>query len=311
MRAVAMSRFGGPEVLEVADLPVREPGPGQVRIRVAAAAVNPTDALFRAGAHAQALSAFPPPYVPGMDAAGVVDAVGPDTDWEVGDRVMAIVVPAPPEGGAQQEQVVVPADSVARVPDGVTLEEAATLPMNGLTARLALDLLDLPSGGTLAVTGAAGAVGGYAVALAAHAGLRVIADAKESDEELVRGFGASVVVPRGPEVAGAIRAAAPDGVDGLIDAALLGEAVLPAVRDGGGVAHVRPTPLEPVRDLRFHRVMVAEYARNRAALEELARLAADKVLALRVAETFPPERAADAHRALEAGGVRGRLLIVF
>src|SRR4051812_18033476 len=117
MRAVSFSRFGGPEVMEVAELPEPRPGPGEVRVRVAAATVNPTDIGFRAGGQSpQQLAELGvhPPYVPGMELAGVVDAVGEGTDWQPGDRVMAIVNPRRPGGGAQAEQVVVPVASVAR-----------------------------------------------------------------------------------------------------------------------------------------------------------------------------------------------------
>ena len=163
MRAVTFSRLGGPEVLEVSQLPEPQPGPGEVRIRVAAATVNPTDISFRSGRQLSvaqlAEMGVQPPYIPGMELAGVVDAVGEGTSWRPGDRVMAIVNPRRPGGGAQAELVVVPAASVARVPDGTSLEDAATLPMNGLTVRLALDKLALKPGQTLGVTGAAGAVG--------------------------------------------------------------------------------------------------------------------------------------------------------
>ena len=195
MRAVTFSRFGGPEVLEVSELPAPQPGPGEVRIRVAAATVNPTDISFRTGRQqttAQlAEMGVRPPYIPGMELAGVVDAVGEGTDWHIGDRVMAIVNPRRPGGGAQAELVVVPAASVARVPEGTSLEAAATLPMNGLTVRLALDRLALQPGQTLGVTGAAGAVGGYAVELGVSDGLRVIAVAGPQDAALVKRFGAS------------------------------------------------------------------------------------------------------------------------
>jgi NADPH2:quinone reductase len=311
MKAVLIRRFGGPEVLEVADLPEPKPGPGEVRVRVAAAVVNPVDVVLRRGALAGQGTLLAPPYIPGMEMAGIVDAVGPGADFRSGDRVMAIVQPMRPQGGAQAEQVVVPADSVAPAPAGADLIHAATLPMNGLTARLALDLLALPPGATLAVTGAAGAVGGYAIQLGKAGGLKVIADAQPTDEALVRELGADVVVPRGEGVAQAIRAAVPEGVDGLVDAAVQGAAILPAVRDGGEIAAVRRFNGESERDIRIHQVGVAQYARNRASLEELGRLAGSGRLTLRVAETFPPERAGDAHRKLEAGGVRGRLVIVF
>jgi NADPH2:quinone reductase len=318
VRAVGFTRFGGPEVLEVLDLPDPGPGPGEVRIRVAAAAVNPTDTVLRDGARAEAMAAFGPPWIPGMDLAGVIEAVGPvpdeavpDVAWKVGDRVMAIVLPLRPGGGAQAERVVVPAASVAAVPRGFTLTEVATLPMNGLTARLALDELGLVAGQTLGVTGAAGALGGYVTEIAAAQGVRVIADASPADEELVRGFGADVVVPRGPGVAQAIRAVVPDGVDGLVDGSLQHGEVVPAIRDGGGLAAVRPFPGQADRGITVHQVQVARYATNHEALDDLRALAEEGVVSLRVAATFTAEHAGEAHRRLAAGGVRGRLVIVF
>src|SRR5215467_42086 len=243
MRAVTFSRFGGPEVLEVSNLPVPQPGPGEVRIRVAAATVNPTDISFRSGRQMTTAQLTEmgvlPPFIPGMELGGVVDAVGEGTSWRPGDRVMAIVNPRRPGGGAQAELVIVPAASVARVPEGATLEAAATLPMNGLTVRLALDRLALKPGQTLGVTGAAGAVGGYAVELGVADGLRVIAVAGSADAALVKSFGAQTVVPRGEAAIRALHDAAPGGVDGLIDAAVLDAAVLPAIRDGGKLATVR------------------------------------------------------------------------
>jgi NADPH:quinone reductase len=311
VRAVGINRFGGPEVLEVVELAVPEPGDGEVRVRVAAATVNPTDIGLREGVRREMLEAFPPPWIPGMELAGEIDAVGPGSDWEVGQQVMAIVLPFRALGGAQAEQVVVPAVSVAEIPAGATLEQAATLPMNGLTVRLALDTLALAPGNTLAVTGSPGAVGGYAIELGKLAGLTVIADAAPADEALVRGLGADVVVPRGEASAAAIREAFPDGVDGVLDAALLGPPILHAVRDGGTLVAVRPFAGETERDIEIKLVLVSSYATNQAALRELGARAGAGELTLRVAETFPPERAADAHRKLAAGGVRGRLLIVF
>src|SRR5262249_46282491 len=156
------SQLGGPEVLEVSELPEPQPGPGEVRIRVAAATVNPTDISFRSGRQftvAQlAEMGVRPPFIPGMELGGVVDAVGAGTSWRAGDGGRAIVNPRRRGGGAQAELVVVPAASVARVPEGTSFEAAATLPMNGLTVRLALDRLALKPGQTLGVTGAAGAV---------------------------------------------------------------------------------------------------------------------------------------------------------
>src|SRR5207247_1168037 len=201
-----------------------------------------------------------PPYVPGMDLAGVVDAVGADaaaiSPWAPGDRVMAAVSPWAAGGGAQAEFVVVAADALARVPGPVSLEAAATLPMNALTVRAALDELALRPGQALGVTGAAGAVGGYAIQLARAEGLRVIADASPADEDLVTGLGADVVVPRGPGVAARIRRVLPDGVDALLDAAVMGAPVLPAVRDGGRVIAVRPYSGETERRITVSLVLV-------------------------------------------------------
>ena len=315
MRAVTFSRLGGPEVLEVCELPEPRPGPGEVRIRVAAATVNPTDISFRSGRQLSvaqlAEMGVHPPYIPGMELAGVVDAAGEGAPWRIGDRVMAIVNPRRPGGGAQAELVVVPAASVARVPEGTTLDAAATLPMNGLTVRLALDRLGLKAGQTLGVTGAAGAVGGYAVELGVADGLRVIAVARPQDEAVVRRFGAETFVPSGDAAIRGLRDAAPGGVDGLIDAAVLDAAVLPAIRDGGKLATVRGFAGPSERGITIEPVRVLSYVDNHDALDRLGKLVAEKRLTLRVAEAFPPERAADAQRKMAAGGTRGRLVIAF
>ncbi len=314
MRAVGVMEFGGPEALEVVDVPESHAGEGEIRIRVHAAAVNPTDTYTRNGARKAQLEADPPPYVPGMDAAGEIDVIGPGTttDLAVGDRVMAIVVPSGSHGG-YRESLVVPAGSVARAPAGSSHAEACTLPMNGLTARLSLDLLALSPGQTLAVTGAAGAYGGYVVQLAKADGLTVIADASDADRELVASLGADVVVPRGDDVAEAIRAAAPDGVAGLADGSVQNELVLAALADGGAYTSVRgwAGPDGGERDITFSATWVVQYATDQARLDRLRAQAEAGEVTLRVAETYPADRASEAHRRLEAGGTRGRLVIEF
>jgi NADPH:quinone reductase-like Zn-dependent oxidoreductase len=244
-----------------------------------------------------------------MDAAGVLDEIGDgvDTDLAVGDEVMAIVVPRGSHG-AYSEYIVVPSESVVRTPAGASLVEASTLPMNGLTARRALDLLALQPGQSIGVTGAAGAFGGYVVQLAKAEGLRVIADASPADAVLVRGLGGEVV-PRGDGVAERIRALVPDGVDGLADGALLFEQALPAVRTGGGLAVVRTYSGGTERDITVHPVWVRDYAREHAKLDRLREQVEEGVLTLRVAGTFGADQAGEAHRVLEAGGTRGRLVI--
>jgi NADPH:quinone reductase-like Zn-dependent oxidoreductase len=246
-----------------------------------------------------------------MELGGVVEAAGEGSEWQPGDRVMAIVIPRRPEGGAMAQSVVVPDASAARVPEGTSLESAATLPMNGLTVRLALDLLALKPGDTLAVTGAAGAVGGYAIELGVADGLRVIAVGSPQDEALLKKLGAEAVVPRGEDAVARIRSIVPAGVDGLVDAAVIGEPILPAIRDGGGMAVVRGWQGETQRGITVHQVRVSDYSQNQAALDGLGKLVAQGKLTLRVAETFPPERTGEAHNKLAAGGVRGRLVIVF
>ncbi|SCD80623.1 NADPH:quinone reductase [Streptomyces sp. BpilaLS-43] len=312
MKAVGAKQFGGPRVLEVLELPVPEAGPGQVRIRVRAAAVNPTDTMLRNGAVISAWRQKEPPYVPGMEAAGTVEQIGMGTrtDLRVGDRVMAVIVPVGSHG-AYAEQIVVPADSLARSPANASDVEAATLPMNGLTARLALDDLRLRPGDTVAVTGAAGAVGGYVIELAKADGLRVFADAAPKDEALVRGLGADVVLPRGDDFPLRVRAEVPGGVDGAVDTALLERRLLPAVRDGGRIATLRRFEEEGERDVTFHPVVVSEHAREADKLERLRRQAEVGLLTLRVAEVLPAREAAEAHRRLEEGGVRGRLVLTF
>ncbi len=313
VRAVGVVEYGGPEALEVVELPTPEAGPGQVRIRVRAAAVSPTDTHVRAGTRAeQQARTGPPPYVPGMDVAGVLDQIGEgaDTRLEVGDRVMAIVVPRGAHGGYSQ-YVVVPAGSVARMPEGSSFAEAATLPMNGLTARLSLDQLALEPGRTLAVTGAAGCYGGYVVELAKADGLWVIADASEADRELVAGLGADVVVSRGDDVADRFRDHAPDGVDGLADGSVQMEPLVAAVRDGGGFASVRGWPGNGERGISFHTTWVFDYAGDHTRLDRLRQQAEAGRITLRVAGTFAMDDAAEAHRRLEAGGTRGRWVIEF
>ena len=312
MRAVGLMMHGGPEVLQVVDVPEVHAGPGQVRLRVRAAAVNPTDTLARNGSRADQQKADPPPYVPGMDAAGIVDEVGTGvvTGVKVGDRVMAMVVPQGSHG-AYREQIVLDQRAVVTAPSWSTHVEACTLPMNGLTARLSLDLLGLAAGQTLAVTGAAGAYGGYVVQLAKAEGLTVIADASEADHELVVSLGADIVVRRGDDVAGRIREHFPDGVDGLADGAVLNELAVAAVRDGGAFTAVRGFEGEPERGINFTTTFVRTYDGEFEKLDRLRQQAETGVLKLRVAETYPPERAGDAHRRLEAGGTRGRLVIEF
>ncbi len=183
--------------------------------------------------------------------------------------------------------------------------------MNALTVRASLDSLGLRPGQTLGVTGAAGAVGGYAVQLGRAEGLQVIADASPADEDLVTELGAHVVVPRGPGVGARMRQVRPGGLDALLDAAVMGPPVLAAVRDGGRVIAVRPFSGSTERGITVSLVLVFHHLHEGDALARLAELAAKGVLSPRVADMLPATRAAEAHRRFEAHGVRGRLVLTF
>lgn len=313
VKAIGIRTFGGPEVLEVVDLPQPDPGPGEVRIRVHAVAVNPTDLTFRAGGRAGQLVDRTVPYIPGVDLAGVVDKLGAGVGdrLAVGQRVVAFVVPFGPRGGSYAEQVVVPASSVVAAPLGASFQEASTLLLNATTARLALDALALAAGQIVAVLGGAGAVGGYAIQLAKADGLTVITDAAGADEATVRAFGADIVIERGGDVAGAIRGAIPDGVSGLVDTVTLDARVLPAVANGGVVATLHGWNGPGERGI-VVRPVAAYGAASATALFDVLRAQAEAgLLTLRVADVLPAAHAAEAHRRLAAGGVRGRLVLDF
>ncbi|MCV7435136.1 NADP-dependent oxidoreductase [Mycolicibacterium bacteremicum] len=321
MKAVVVSEYGGPEVLREIDMDAPHAGRGQIRIRVHAATVNPADVLLRLGDIDGALreSTLAPPYRPGMEVAGVVDEIGPETLTRlgIGDRVMAIMMPIDPSGGAYDGFVVVDADQAALAPAGSSHAEAATLPMNGLTARRALDVLGLEPGQSLAVTGAAGAVGGYVIQLAKADGLHVIADAAPADEQLITTLGADEIVPRGPAVGQRIRQRHPEGVAAVVDAALQGDEVLPALRDDGQIAIVRrpgergTSAVHPERGITIRDVWVPDYTHATDKLDGLRALAEQNRLTLRVARILPAAEAAEAHRIFERGGVRGRIVLAF
>lgn len=315
MRGVGVIEFGGPEALQVVQLPEVHAGPGEVRLRVHAATVNPTDTFIRGGARADALRASgPPPYIPGMDAAGVIDEVGPDTETTlaVGDAVMAMVIPRGSHG-AYRESIVLQADAVTRAPVGANHAEASTLPMNALTARQSLDQMALQPGQTLAVTGSAGCYGGYMVELGKADGLTVIADAAERDMQLVNDLGADIIVPRGDDISDQIRRVIPGGVDGLADGAVQNQLAVGAIKDGGQYASVRGWrgPDGGERGIAFHVTMVFTYDRRADLLDALRQQVEDGQVSLRVNSTYPAEQAAETHRLFKQGGHRGRFVITF
>ncbi|MEU6380112.1 NADP-dependent oxidoreductase [Streptomyces sp. NPDC046909] len=295
MRAAVVNSFGGPEVVEVVESAVPEPGARQVRIKVAAATVNPVDAGVRQGVFGGAGKQLGL----GWDVAGTVDAVGVASSWRVGDEVVGLHYGVGAELGTHAEYVVLDTAAVALAPRGVDAVHAATLPLNALAAVQALDLAELEEGQSLLVTGAAGAVGGFAVQLASRRGVLVTGLAREGDEEFVRSLGAVEFVSSGVE-AGAH--------DAVFDAAVLGEPALEWVRDGG--VYVGAIPQAQPGSVRGVRTTAVEVSADGGRLGELVGLVESGELTLRVAEVFSLGEAAKAHARLAEGGVRGRVVLV-
>lgn len=332
MRAL-VGRGHGTDSLEVIEAPIPEPGPGQVRIKVAAAAVNPVDLATSNGVLADIGLTAPRLQVGlGWDVAGTVDAVGPaltrpavgsagtgSTEGRegvsrerasvgVGRAVVGLADLIGRGLKTHAEYVVLDVDAVVPAPVGLELVAASSFALNGLTAKQALDALQLEPGQTVLVTGAAGGVGGYAVELAKHRGLTVIAAAGQDDEELVRRLGADYFVPRSADLATAVRDLVPQGVDGLVDAAIVGIGAQEAVRNGGAHAHLVAGP--PPAQLRGIRVSTILVHANSKDLAELVSLVEAGALSTRVAGTYSLDDAATAYGRLAKGGVRGRLVLI-
>src|SRR5215468_3377698 len=230
-RTAAVRAPGGPDSIEIINVPVVEPGPGEVRVRVAAAPVNPVDIAVAGGfLHARGLIRQPERTGLGWDFAGTVVAAGPNVALAVGTRVAGLVTGFDRDFGTYAEQLVVPAADLAVVPDGLDLVSASTVPLNGLTAAQIVDLLGDPAVGRsqLLVTGAAGAVGGYVASLAQDRGWQVTGLARAEDEEFVSGLGAEFTTHAEP------------GWDAVADGAVL-QRGLALVRDGGAFVGVQPS----------------------------------------------------------------------
>lgn len=305
MRAMALTRYGGPEVMHPTDLPDPVVGPDSVLVRVRAAGVNPVDAKIREGYLAGSFpSAFP--LVPGWDVAGVVESTGPAvTEFRVGQEVVGYVRKDHIQHGTYAELVAAPIRAVAPKPSSASFIEAAGLPLTGLTAHQALDAAAVGPGDTVLVHAASGGVGTMAVQLARLRGAHVVGTASEANHEFLRELGAEPVA-YGPGLVTRVRKAAPAGVDAVIDV-VGGEALelsfalvadparvvsiidaTTVLGNGGRYVFVRPDP---------------------AMLAELSRLVDAGSLRVIVAETFPLERAADAHARVEAGHVRGKVIL--
>jgi len=308
-KSIIYSGRGGFDVVSVGERSVRAPEANEIRIKVAAASASPTDILLRDPGYADAVL----PMTPGMDASGVVESMGAGvTQFAIGDEVMAVVLPPRAEGGAQAAFIVIPAASAVRKPGNVTLVEASTVPMNGLTALYVLNLAALAPGQTLAVTGGAGWLAYMTIVIAKLRGLRVVADAQSTDFELVRGYGADIVVERGDGFKAAVRREVPEGVDALLDTALLAEKAFPAIGDGGLYIPVRGwNGAAAEREIRIQPVMVPEVLERTDWLEALREMVEAGHIVPRVSAKYTPEQIADAQHSLLAGGVRGRPVILF
>jgi NADPH:quinone reductase-like Zn-dependent oxidoreductase len=298
MKAVRFSRFGGPEVLEIVDLPDPHPGPGQVRIAVRAAGVNPSDWKKREGLMDAQL-----PQTMGYEAAGVVDELGEGVaDVAVGDRVFGLSA----EGAAQAELAVL--SWYAPIPPSLDFSGAAALPAAIETATRALDQLGVVSGSTLLVNGASGSVGSAAVQLAVARGARVIGTASPANHEYLRSLDAEPVA-YGDGLAGRVRALAPSGVDVALDVA--GSGVLPELIElAGGPRYV--VTIADFEGAQQHGVRFSRGDDGRAvhALGEIGELIESGRFWLPVAQTFPLAEVAEAHRVSEQGHVRGKLVLL-
>lgn len=296
-RTAVVRTPSGPDSIEIIEVPIVEPGPGEVRVAIAAAPVNPVDLGVAGGVfHGMGLVHQPEWTGLGWDFAGAVVAAGPDVDLAVGTRVAGMVDGFDRDFGTYAEQLVAPAANVAVVPDGLDLVAASTVPLNGLAAAQMLDLLGEPSADArLLVTGAAGAVGGYLIKLAQDRGWHVTGLARPGDAEFVRGLGADFTAEAEP------------GWDAVADAAKLQEHGLALVRDGGSFVGVQPGA-EPATERGITVAAVVSHPDGRRLGELLARTASGELPA-RVHAVMPLDQVADAHRAMAKGGVRGRWVL--
>ncbi|GAA2721340.1 NADP-dependent oxidoreductase [Cellulomonas aerilata] len=304
MRAIAYSRYGGPDVLELVDLPEPKVGPDSVLVRVRATSVNPVDWKVRQG-YLDGLMDAVFPVVPGWDVAGVVEKVGLDVpELAVGDEVVGYVRKDVVGGGTTAELVSAPVRTLARKPASLSWEEAAALPLAGLTAYQSLRRLGVTEGDTVLIHNAAGGVGSFGVQIAAAFGARVIGTASPARHEYVRSLGGEPV-PYGDAMVEAVRALAPQGVDVVVDLA------------GGGV--VATTPQVGTPDVRLGSVADADVAAHGGAnfwvrpdaadLAALGDLVDAGLVKVQVARTFPLEEAAAAHDLSATGHVQGKVVI--
>ncbi|MFE1271146.1 NADP-dependent oxidoreductase [Streptomyces sp. NPDC058758] len=306
MKAISYRRYGGPEVLEYGELPDPKVGPDEVLVRVRAAAVNPVDWKAQAG-HLDGMIDAVFPVVPGWDVSGVVVRPGVSvTEWAEGDEVMGYVREDFLAHGTFAEYVAAPLRTLARKPRSHSFEEAAALPLAGLTAYQSLrTALSVREGETVLVLAAAGGVGSMAVQIARHLGCRVLGAVRESGRERVAELGGEPVLFDERTFTAQVRELAPQGVDAVLDT--LGGPFLPRaaglLATGGRIASIADAEVLALGG-RYYWVRP-----DAADLAALADLVDEGVLDVRVAKTFPLERAADAQRAHAEGGLQGKVVV--
>ncbi len=298
-KAAVLTGYGDPDVLAWADVAIPEPGPGQVRIRVQAAGVSPTDLKIRRG-HLQAVFPLPPHGVLGFEAAGTVDALGPDvTGVAIGDEIAALL----PRLGGYAEYAL--ASAWAPKPAAVSWSDAAALPASAEAAVGVLKELHVSPGETILIMGGAGSVGIVAVQLALAQGLTVISSAGGHDQDLLQELGA-IPVRYGPDLLPQVKAHAPR-VDAVLDAAGHG-GLADAITLAGGPARVLTLADEHAADFG---VALSKPTPDRApeALRETMPLLASGRMRLRDQLLLPMQNAAEAHALLENGAIRKKLVL--
>ncbi len=298
IRALLITSFAGVDGLELGEVPAPLGGEGQLIVDVHAASLGPWDLQTLDGAFTGAGGATELPQVAGWDFAG-----------EAGDgrRVLGFVAQPWMGVGALAEQVAVPATIVSDLPDGLSFEQGAALPVSALTAKLVLDTAGASAGEQVLVTGAAGQVGGFIVQLALRRGLSVIAAVRDADREAALALGAQAVVSTEGDLAAAVQRRAPEGVAACLDTIGIGAAGLACVRDGGTFVTTVPVAV-PAAERGIEPTAVGVQP-DPPALAELAELAVQGELTVRIAETLPLERAFEGFELLRRGGLPGKVVV--
>ncbi|MFD6950723.1 alcohol dehydrogenase [Nocardiopsis sp. TSRI0078] len=304
MKAIALQQYGSADDLSLEELPDPKVAPSEVLIRVRAAGVNPVDWKLASGG-LDALMEADFPFIPGWDVAGVVEAVGPDAhEYQVGDEVYGYLRKDWAKNGTYAELVSANVRMIAPKPRSLSWQQAAGVPLAGLTAHQSVERVGVGSGDTVLIHAAAGGVGSFGVQIAVARGARVIGTASERNHDFLRSLGAEPVV-YGDGLNDRVRALAPDGVDAVLDfvgGGVAGES-LPLV---GGADRVVSIADPEIQEQGGHWLWVRP---DSADLAELARMADGGGLTVHVDREFPLAEAADAWRLNQAGRTRGKIVL--